>query len=180
MCSTLLGWTKFEEAQRYMFYFQKARRNERTLFRLASMETVSPNLPRHTSMSCNCATALGSRVRLQVGMFEVLSQDISERLNGCWQIEARLVYVIGYSRWQRVGGTVTSNKRVHPFYGIYHNRLAMAVTLPHDILHLICVELGHQRDFNSLFYIAVSSKQLAQSAVPNLYRCANTLWKNVE
>jgi hypothetical protein len=47
----------------------------------------------------------------------------------------------------------------------------MAVILPHDILHLICAELGHRRDFNSLFNITVSSKQLAQSALPSLYRC---------
>jgi hypothetical protein len=55
----------------------------------------------------------------------------------------------------------------------HHNQLAMAVTLPNEILHLICVELVHQHDFNSLFNVALSSKQLAQSALPNLYRWVN-------
>lgn len=47
---------------------------------------------------------------------------------------------------------------------------ATALTLPDDILHLICVELRHREDWGTLFNSAVSSKRLAPLALSNLYR----------
>ena len=46
----------------------------------------------------------------------------------------------------------------------------MASFLPDDILYMICTELWHFRDFNTLFNCACSGKQLALSALANLYR----------
>lgn len=46
----------------------------------------------------------------------------------------------------------------------------MAVSLPDDIYHMICTELWHLRDFNSLFSCALASKQLATPAIRELYR----------
>ncbi|KZF22749.1 hypothetical protein L228DRAFT_260889 [Xylona heveae TC161] len=49
----------------------------------------------------------------------------------------------------------------------------MTITLPDDVLHLICEELWLQRDFNTLFQCAVSSKVLAAPALASLYRMHN-------
>ncbi|KAA6412831.1 MAG: hypothetical protein FRX48_03824 [Lasallia pustulata] len=46
----------------------------------------------------------------------------------------------------------------------------MGASLPDDILHLICVQLWHQRDFDTLFNCAQAGKQLAAPALANLYR----------
>jgi hypothetical protein len=46
----------------------------------------------------------------------------------------------------------------------------MKVAVPEDILHMICVELGHQKDFNTLFSCALASKAFAPSALQCLYR----------
>lgn len=48
----------------------------------------------------------------------------------------------------------------------------MVISLPVDVLHLICEQLWHQRDFNTLFNCALSSRQLAIPALANLYRWA--------
>jgi len=48
--------------------------------------------------------------------------------------------------------------------------IIMAPSLPDDILHLICIQLWHQRDFNTLYSCARSSKQLAIPALANIYR----------
>lgn len=48
----------------------------------------------------------------------------------------------------------------------------MAPSLPDDILHLVCIQLWHQRDFHTLYNCARSSKQLAIPALANLYRWA--------
>ncbi len=50
----------------------------------------------------------------------------------------------------------------------------MGVVLPDDILHLICFELSHQRDFNTLFQCAIAGKALATPALANLYRRHNS------
>ena len=42
--------------------------------------------------------------------------------------------------------------------------------LPQDILHLICEELYHSQDYATLFNAAVSSRTLAELAIPPLYR----------
>ncbi|MCJ1267316.1 hypothetical protein MMC22_007201 [Lobaria immixta] len=42
--------------------------------------------------------------------------------------------------------------------------------LPDDILYMICAQLWHQQDFNTLFNCACSGKQLATVALTNLYR----------
>ncbi|KAI9846760.1 MAG: hypothetical protein M1837_003609 [Sclerophora amabilis] len=49
----------------------------------------------------------------------------------------------------------------------------MTVSLPDDILHMVCLELWQQRDFNTLFTCAISSKQLAPPALASLYRMHN-------
>ncbi|KAF2473334.1 uncharacterized protein BDR25DRAFT_218390, partial [Lindgomyces ingoldianus] len=46
----------------------------------------------------------------------------------------------------------------------------MTPTLPDDILHLLCEELAHQENFDTLFSCACSSKGLATPALTNLYR----------
>ena len=46
----------------------------------------------------------------------------------------------------------------------------MVPALPDDVLHLICIQLWHQRDFNTLFSCALSCKRLAEPAVANMYR----------
>lgn len=48
----------------------------------------------------------------------------------------------------------------------------MVVTLPPDVLVLICEELGHRQDFQTLFYCALASKSLVSSALSWLYRLA--------
>jgi hypothetical protein len=47
---------------------------------------------------------------------------------------------------------------------------AMAPRLPPDIILLICEELANQRAFGTLFNAALSSKQIAASALLWLYR----------
>lgn len=54
----------------------------------------------------------------------------------------------------------------------------MTPALPDDILHLICIQLWHQRDFNTLFNCALSCKRLAEPAVANLYRCVTYLQRD--
>jgi hypothetical protein len=46
----------------------------------------------------------------------------------------------------------------------------MSRALPDDVLHLICDQLGQQRDFHTLYLCARSSKQLAIPALSSLYR----------
>ncbi len=46
----------------------------------------------------------------------------------------------------------------------------MAPMLPPDIILLICEELGNQRAFGTLFNAALSSKQIAASALLWMYR----------
>ncbi|MCJ1373747.1 hypothetical protein MMC20_004976 [Loxospora ochrophaea] len=46
----------------------------------------------------------------------------------------------------------------------------MAPQLPDDILHLICLQLRHQRDFNTLYNCAQAAKLLAMPALGSLYR----------
>ncbi|KAF2729046.1 hypothetical protein EJ04DRAFT_503076 [Polyplosphaeria fusca] len=46
----------------------------------------------------------------------------------------------------------------------------MVVTLPDDILHLLCEELASQAQFDALFSCACSSRALAVPALTNLYR----------
>lgn len=43
-------------------------------------------------------------------------------------------------------------------------------SLPDDILYMICVQLYHQRDFNTLFSCACAGKRLSLPALMNLYR----------
>ncbi|KAI9719827.1 MAG: hypothetical protein M1812_003316 [Candelaria pacifica] len=50
----------------------------------------------------------------------------------------------------------------------------MGVFLPDDILHLICLELSHLRDYNTLFQCAIAGKALAAPALANLYRMHNS------
>ena len=47
----------------------------------------------------------------------------------------------------------------------------MLPTLPDDILYMICTQLWHQRDFDTLYHGALAGKQLAVPALTNLYRC---------
>ncbi|KAF2872174.1 hypothetical protein BDV95DRAFT_492405, partial [Massariosphaeria phaeospora] len=46
----------------------------------------------------------------------------------------------------------------------------MAPALPDDILHLLCEELAHQGQFDTLFNCACASRALAIAALTNLYR----------
>lgn len=46
----------------------------------------------------------------------------------------------------------------------------MAPTLPDDILYMICTQLWHQRDFDTLYHCSLSGKQLAVPALTNIYR----------
>lgn len=46
----------------------------------------------------------------------------------------------------------------------------MVTTLPPDILVLICEELGHRQDFQTLFHCALAGKSLVRSALSWLYR----------
>ena len=43
-------------------------------------------------------------------------------------------------------------------------------TLPDEILSVICQELGNDRDFDSLFKCALSSKSFADPALRTLYQ----------
>ena len=46
----------------------------------------------------------------------------------------------------------------------------MAPKLPDDVLHIVCYYAWQERDFDTLFNCALSSKGLALSAIPRLYR----------
>ncbi|KAL8877287.1 MAG: hypothetical protein Q9198_004668 [Flavoplaca austrocitrina] len=46
----------------------------------------------------------------------------------------------------------------------------MAPSLPDDILYMICTQLWHQRDFDTLYHGALAGKQLAVPALTNIYR----------
>ena len=46
----------------------------------------------------------------------------------------------------------------------------MSVTLPQDILHLLCEELARQRDFDTLFNCATANQEFAVPALTHLYR----------
>ena len=54
-----------------------------------------------------------------------------------------------------------------------HARI-MTSYLPDDVIHLICVQLWHMREFNTLFSCALASKALFEGAIPNLYRYSVT------
>ncbi|KAG0648558.1 hypothetical protein D0Z07_5163 [Hyphodiscus hymeniophilus] len=51
--------------------------------------------------------------------------------------------------------------------------LRAELSLPLEVLGMVCDELGHKQDLGALFNCAVSSKQLAQPAIPLLYRVYN-------
>lgn len=46
----------------------------------------------------------------------------------------------------------------------------MITELPDDILHVLCTELSHRQDFDTLFNCAVTSKRFAIPALTSLYR----------
>ena len=53
----------------------------------------------------------------------------------------------------------------------------MAVTLPDDILYLICTQIWELRDFNTLFNCVLTGKQLAVPALSHIYRyCAPLIY----
>lgn len=49
----------------------------------------------------------------------------------------------------------------------------MAALLPDDLLHVLCDILAQQRDFDTLFNCACTSKSLAVPALTSLYRFEN-------
>lgn len=46
----------------------------------------------------------------------------------------------------------------------------MPTSLPDDVLYMICTQLWHQRDFDTLYHAALAGKQLAVPALANIYR----------
>ena len=46
----------------------------------------------------------------------------------------------------------------------------MAALLPDDLLHMICHQLGEQRDFDTLYHCSCAGKQLAVPALASIYR----------
>ena len=52
----------------------------------------------------------------------------------------------------------------------------MAVTLPDDILYLICAQIWELRDFNTLFNCALTGRQLAVPALSHIYRYCTPLF----
>ena len=46
----------------------------------------------------------------------------------------------------------------------------MVVSLPDDLLYMVCTKLWEQRDFDTLYHCARSTKQLADPALAHLYR----------
>lgn len=46
----------------------------------------------------------------------------------------------------------------------------MRQSIPDDILHLFCEELAERKDFDTLFYFAITSRRLAIPALTSLYR----------
>ena len=46
----------------------------------------------------------------------------------------------------------------------------MAISLPDDVLYLLCAQLWERRDFNTLFSCSLTGRRLAVPALTHLYR----------
>ena len=93
--------------------------------------------------------------------------SLEERVNsGAQKLHALLIGSLNQTDQDAMRHGHHVNQRVSR----WTSNVIMPVTLPDDILHLICVELWRQRDFDTLYRCAVCSRQLAPSALANLYR----------